>query len=77
MGFIYFKTQTYNPMLLKRVLIYGGLLVVLSMLPQFTLLNLKYRAHPEYADALKKSIANPGDTTLRAKVDAERVKMNR
>jgi hypothetical protein len=77
LGVNYSKTQTYNAYILKRALIYGLLEVVLLSLPPYTLIDIKYRNHPAYAEALKKTMENPGDSALRAKFEAERAKLNK
>lgn len=75
-GLKYLRTKTYDAYLLKQGLIYGCLLVILMVLPPFTLINIKYRSYPAYREALKRSIQNPTDTGLRAKVMHEAKKLN-
>lgn len=75
-GLKYLRTKTYDAYLLKQALLYGCLLVILTVLPPFTLINIKYRSHPAYREALKKSRENPTDTALRTKVMQEAEKLN-
>lgn len=73
----YSKTSYYSPAIVKRLVIYIVLCATLVSLPQYTLLNFKYRNHPAYLEALKKSIKNPSDTAARNKLNLERQKLGK
>jgi len=76
-GLKYSKTKVYDTYLLRRSVIYACLLIILMILPPFTLIDFKYRGQPAYRDALKRSIQNPMDTGLRMKVIREQEKVNK
>lgn len=73
----YSRTKSeYYTTLFKRIAVVGGLAVVLLLIPKETFLELRYRSHPEYIDAVKNSIADPENEGLWDKVDEEHRKMN-
>lgn len=59
-----------------RIAVYGALGLTMLLLPTDELIEIRYRKHPEYADALKKAIAAPGNEDLWQKAEAERQRMN-
>ena len=50
--------------------------IILMGLPKNTWLEMKYKNHPEYIEAVKNLQENPNDQALRDKLDEERRKMN-
>lgn len=66
----------YYKRIFTRVALFGGLGLILILIPNSTWIEIKYRNHPAYADALKKSIAAPEDKELWEKVEVERKRMN-
>jgi len=71
----YIKTSYFNPAIVKRIIIYATCCLILLLLPKYALIDVKYRNHPAYRDALKNSIEHPGDTSLSNKANRERLKM--
>ncbi len=47
-----------------RAAIFGGLGLILMLTPKTSWVELKYRNHPEYVDALKKAMADPDNKEL-------------
>ena len=73
----YLTTQSeYYTGILKRVALYGGIALLLALMPKTAWVEIKYRNHPAYLQALKESINNPGNKELWEKVQIERNKMN-
>ncbi len=73
----YQKTKSdYYTKIFKRIAIYGGLGLILMILPRETWLEIRNRNHPEYIEAVKKAWADPENQKLWDKVDEEREKMN-
>jgi len=66
----------YYPRIFKRAAIFGGLGLLLFLTPKTSWVELKYRNHPEYVDALKKAMANPNNKELWDNVEIDRQKMN-
>ncbi|MBB6610380.1 hypothetical protein H7F15_04960 [Pontibacter sp. Tf4] len=66
----------YYANIAKRIAIYGALGIIMLLLPTDELIEIRYRNHPEYAEALKKAIAAPGNEDLWQKAEAERQRMN-
>lgn len=60
----------------KRIVIFGGLGLVLTVIPKTSWVELKYRENPDYVDAYKKAMADPDNKELRKNVEVERQKMN-
>jgi len=59
----------------KRVAIFGVLGILLLAIPAASWVELKYRNHPDYVEAYKKSLADPDNEELRNNLEAERQKM--
>lgn len=73
----YSKTKSdYYTKIYSRIAVWGGLAIILLLIPGETFLELRYRSHPEYIDAVKKSMADPENEQLQNKVDEEHRKMN-
>ncbi len=73
----YYKNKSdFYTRIFKRVAIFGGLGLVLTLTPKTVFVELKYRNHPEYVDALKKAMTDPGNKELWDNVETERQKMN-
>ncbi len=74
----YSKTKSnYYTRIFKRIAVYGGLGLILLILPKRTWLELKYRNQPDYVDAVKKAMADPDNQELWDKVNEEHEKMNK
>jgi len=72
----YFKSRSvYYLKILRRIAAYGGLGTVLLLLPENTLIELKYRNYPDYVKAFKNASANPDDPALWSKVKLEHEKI--
>jgi alcohol dehydrogenase class IV len=65
----------YYTRILKRVTIFGGLGLLVFLTPKTTWIEFKYRNYPDYANAVKNSIADPDNKELQDKVGEERQKM--
>lgn len=73
----YSRTKSpYFTKIFKRIAVWGGLAVILLLIPKETFLELRYRSHPEYIEAVKQSMADPGNEALQDKVNEEHLKMN-
>ena len=73
----YFKNKSdYYTRIFKRAAIFGGLGLIIMLTPETTLVEFKYRNHPEYVNALKKAMADPDNSELWDNVETERQKMN-
>lgn len=68
------KSDFYTK-IFKRIAFYGGLGLILMMLPSETWLEIRHRDHPEYIEAVKNAWADPNNQELWIKVDEERDKM--
>lgn len=68
--------SNYYTRIFKRAAIFGGLGLILMLTPKTSWIELKYRNHPEYIDALKKAMADPDNKELWDNVETERQKMN-
>ena len=62
--------------LFKRIVVYGGLALVLFILPSEVWIDFKYRNHPAYREALKNATADPSNQELWEKVHEEQLKMD-
>lgn len=73
----YSKTKSdFYTRIFKRAAIFGGLGLILMLTPKTSWVELKYRNHPEYVDALKKAMADPDNNELWDNVETERQNMN-
>ncbi len=72
----YVKTGYFNPSLVKRIAVYAGCCFILLSLPAYGILDIKYRNHPAYRDALKYVIQHPGDTAARQKMNSAQREMD-
>lgn len=61
--------------IVKRVIVYGGLAILLAFMPKYSLLDIKYREYPEFAAALKAYNEDPDNAELNKKKDEELEKM--
>ena len=68
------KSNFYLP-IFKRAGLFGVLGLVLLLTPKSTFIDIKYRNHVNYANALKNSIADPTNEELHRILDEERTKM--
>lgn len=71
--------NTHDPFyfsVIKRVAVFFTLGVVLMLIPRTTWLDIKYKNHPTYVEALIKSSNEPNNEKLHQKVEQERKKMN-
>ena len=62
-------------LIFKRAFFFGGIGLLLLLTPKSTFIDLKYRNHISYANALKNSIADPTNEDLRKTLIEERTKM--
>jgi hypothetical protein len=65
----------YYKGIFKRVAIVGILGLILMLIPQTTWIEIKYRNHPTYIEALKRAMADPENKDLWQNVEIERQKM--
>lgn len=73
----YFTTKDlFYVRVLKRLIIIGGLGLILLLLPKGFLVDLKYRNHPEYAKALKNILNDPLNKDFQDQLSVEREKMH-
>ncbi len=73
----YSKTKSdFYTRIFKRAAIFSGLGLILLLTPKTSWVELKYRNHPEYVDALKKAMADPDNNELWDNVETERQNMN-
>jgi hypothetical protein len=66
----------YYTGIFKRAAVFGGLGLVLLLTPKASWMELKYRKHPAYVEAMKKAMIDPENKELWDKVEVERQKMN-
>jgi hypothetical protein len=76
-GFIQFTKNKidYYRNIFKRIALFGGLTLILVLLPSNLMFEFKYRNYPTYIEAYKKFIENPTNKELSDKVAAERRKV--
>ncbi|OQA87496.1 MAG: hypothetical protein BWY27_01043 [Bacteroidetes bacterium ADurb.Bin234] len=68
----YFKTKSKLYIrLIKRILIIGGLGLLLSCVSGLTIVKIQYRNHPNYIKAYELYMTNPSDEQLRKNLDIE------
>ncbi len=60
----------------KRAAVVGGLGLTLMFSSETAWLEIRYRNHPEYVEAVKKALAEPDNKELWEKVEIERKKIN-
>lgn len=65
----------YYTRIFKRAAIFGGLGLILIITPKTSWIDFKYRNYPDYATAVKNSIADPDNAELHDKVEEEWQKM--
>ena len=53
--------KTYYSIMMKRVLIIGGITLITFLVPFKTLVNIYHSNNPEYANLLIQSIENPNN----------------
>ncbi len=72
----YKKTKSsYYLNILKRIAIYGGLGLILFILPEGSWLDFKYQNYPDYIEAINRTKSDPNNQELWDKVDKEREKI--
>jgi hypothetical protein len=76
-GFIQFTKNKidYYRNIFKRIALFGGLTLILVVLPSNLMFEFKYRNYPTYIAAYKKFIDNPTNKELSDEVAAERRKV--
>lgn len=73
----YLKTKSpFYIGLFKRIIIYGGLGLVLFLIPEMTLVEMKHKDHPAYLEALRKAKENPDNEELWKQVQKEEDKIH-
>lgn len=65
----------YYRLIFKRIVLFGGLTLLLLLLPSSLIFEFKYRNYPDFIHARKQSIDNPGNKELYDKAEAERRKV--
>lgn len=65
----------YYRLIFKRIALFGGLTLLLLLLPSSLIFEYKYRNYPDFIHARKQSIDNPGNKELYDKAEAERRKV--
>jgi hypothetical protein len=77
-GYIkYSKNKSgYYIEIFKRIVFFSGLGISLFLTPKFKWLDIRYREHPAYLNALKKANADPDNEELWKNVDIEEKKMD-
>jgi hypothetical protein len=65
----------YYRNIFKRIALFGGITLILVVLPSNLMFEFKYRNYPTYIEAYKKFIENPTNKELSDKVAAERRKV--
>jgi hypothetical protein len=71
--------SNFYPRIFKRIAIWGGLGLILTLMPKTTWIEIKYRNQPAYVEALKNAMADPDNKELWDKVkmiELEQKKMN-
>ena len=69
----YGKTESpFYKGVITRIIIIGGLGLFLCAFSPYTLVDIKYRNYPEYAEALKNTLSFPSDMTAEEKIKLER-----
>ncbi|MCL2328124.1 MAG: hypothetical protein FWC39_06370 [Bacteroidetes bacterium] len=63
------KPDEYYKRIFTRIVIYGGLGLVLYCTPSTILVDVYYRNNPDYAEMFKKVLANPDNLELREQFD--------
>ncbi len=72
----YTRTKSpYYTRIFKRIAFFGGLGLVLILIPSSTLFHLKYRNHQAYISAVQKAEGEPDNDSLWDKVEEERSKI--
>lgn len=72
----YSKTKDeYYINIFKRGAVFGGIGLILMLIPQTTWITIKYRNEPAFVDAYKKASADPDNKELWEKVEEEREKI--
>ena len=69
-----YKSEYYTK-IFKRVAVVGGLGLIFFFIPNTTWIEIKFRNHPAYVDALKKAMADPHNQELWDNAEIERQKM--
>ena len=69
------KSEFYTR-ILKRVAIFGGIGLIVVLIPMADWIGFRYRNYPEYVKAVKNSIADPNNKVLKEKADEELRKMH-
>lgn len=70
------STDNYHSNILKRVVIMSKIGLCLVVIPNKTLLNMKYPYHPEFIKAIIEAQANSDNQELQDKMVEEREKSN-
>jgi hypothetical protein len=72
----YFRNKTdYYKRIFKRIAIYGGLGLILYLMPSSTLVDIYYRNNPEYAELYKKVLTDPYNLELREQLNQMKQEM--
>tara|TARA_Y100000590_G_C15293588_1_gene853526 strand:- start:68 stop:649 length:582 start_codon:yes stop_codon:yes gene_type:complete len=72
---LFMTRDSFYGNILKRTVTYGLVAFIIYLLPEFTLLEYRFRDYPDYVEAYKKAIKNPRDMELWDEVNKEREKI--
>ncbi len=70
------SSNKFYSLFLMRLTIIGFSGLFFLLIPDETLLDIRYRNYPEYVKAEKKHMANPENESLRLEAQKQRLKMN-
>ena len=69
----YFKNKaSYYNKIIRRIIIIGGIGIILFSTPTNTLIDIYYRNYPEYAEIFKQSIEEPDNIELQEQMEKKR-----
>jgi hypothetical protein len=72
----YFRNKAeYYKRIFKRIVIYGGIGLLLFLTPSSALVDIYYRNYPDYAELFKKVLDSPKDLELREQLYQKRTEM--
>ena len=71
----YFRSKAdYYKRIFKRIIIYGGLGIILFCTPTSTFVDIYYRNNPDYAELYKKVLTAPDNLELREQLEQMKAK---
>jgi hypothetical protein len=66
----------YYKRIFVRIAIFGGIGLAIGLVPETTWLELRFKEHPEYVEAMKRAMESPENNELWETVEAQRQKMH-